>query len=83
MPGLRELRIGLQDVWWVRSSLELEAPWVRPVREVRGLDVFEVEIVEEMEVHDLPEWEKSAQELRKVVCRGREEDEGEDGMCGM
>ena len=90
MPGLKELRIGVEELWWVGSSLTLGAPWVRQVREVKGLDIFEVGIVEQKNVlriiveqrtvHDLAEIENFAQELRRLVCRGREEEDGVGGM---
>ena len=92
MSGLKELRIGIEERWWVGNSLNLGAPWVRPVREVKGSDVFEVGIVEEKnvlgileqrDVHEMAEIENFARELRRLVCRGREEDDLEDGVGGM
>ena len=71
MPALRELRMAIQDMWWVRT-LEVEDPWVQPVKHVKGLDVFELEVVEP----SYRFWEKGqvdtfAAELKRVVCRGK------------
>ena len=71
MPALRELRVGILDTWWVRT-LEMEDPWVQPIKQVKGLDVFELDVVEPRDRF----WKKEqvdafAADLRSVVCRGR------------
>ena len=64
--------MAIQDVWWVRK-LEVEDPWVQPVKQVKGLDVFELEVVEP----GYRFWKKGqvdafAADLRSVMCTGRE-----------
>ncbi len=75
MTGLKELRIGIQDVWWVRG-LAVGDAWVGPVKGVRGLKVFEVEVVEVVGGREVVNMEGFVRELRRWVCRGREEDGG-------
>ena len=69
MPALKELRMGITDTWWVRV-LELEDPWVQPIKETRGLEVFDMEIVAPS--HHF--WKKEqvdefTHRLRNVLCK--------------
>ena len=71
MPGLRELRLAINDIWDLRG-LSMKNPWVEPVKEVSGLTKFEVETVSHDQFLDRPDEEQVtafADELRKVVCR--------------
>ena len=67
MPALRELRLALLNTLWV-STLQGEDPWVQPMKKVRGLDVFEFEVVDPTYCY----WEKGqedafAAEVRSIV----------------
>lgn len=72
MPVLKELHVGIDDAWWVRT-LDVEEAWVQPMKAVKGLEVFELEIVRPS---NNPYWEKAqvdafAGELRGALCVAR------------
>ena len=71
MPALKELRMAIGDMWWV-TKLQVEDLWVQPMKQVKGLDVFEIEVVDP----SLRCWEKGqvddfAAEMRGIVCGRR------------
>ena len=78
MPALKELRLAISDMGWMRK-LELEDPWVQPIKEVKGLQVFESEIVEPNRYRGSHFWEKEQMvnftnftaRLKNVICRER------------
>jgi hypothetical protein len=76
MPALSELHVGIKDTAWV-TRFDVGDPWVRPIKEVRGLKVFELRVVTTEQDPSLWGWrpdqvEGFAEELKGWVCRERE-----------
>lgn len=72
MPALTELRMAIVGSVWV-WRLGLQDPWVQPVKQVKGLDVFDLEIVEPLYNYSSKEQtEVFASGLRSIVCRRTE-----------
>jgi len=76
MPALREFRFGISDRWGV-ARFDVGDPWTRPVKEVRGLKVFELRVVRSSPDPSSWTWrpdgmERFAEELKGWVCREQE-----------
>jgi len=81
MSGLQELCMGITYEPWTRKP-GIGDPWVGPVKEVRGLKIFELEIVRYgstmlSRYPDSRFWDKNyvaalADDLRKIVCRTKD-----------
>ena len=74
MPGLTELRILILNPWWVRR-ITMDDSWVGPLKEVRGLRSFELDLEPRRDglpgYWDLAEMDDFRKDLKLSMCRAR------------